>query len=226
MAKFSIREVEGMRQVRIDIKDETVRARKGAMSNVRGSIEFTPRMPGFRDVWRSIFSGEARIRPYYSGTGSVLLQPSMGGYYILDVIKGERWVLEPGVYWASEGDVQLGLFREPILSSLWAGDGVIVWKTTVAGHGQVAINTPGPVEMVEVDDSALRVQGRLVLGRTDGLNFSSQRSARFPRNLISGQQRLRTYSGTGKLLVCWTPYWNQHMYERMTGESVEGSLFE
>ena len=29
MAEFSVREVEGMRQVRIDIRDETVRARRG-----------------------------------------------------------------------------------------------------------------------------------------------------------------------------------------------------
>jgi hypothetical protein len=34
------------------------------------------------------------------------------------------------------------------------------------------------------------------------------------------------FSGTGKALVCWTPYWNQHMYERMTGENIEGTLFE
>ena len=70
------------------------------------------------------------------------------------------------------------------------------------------------------------MQGRLVLGRTAGLAFSSQRSAPFPRNLISGQRRLRVYTGTGKALVCWTPYWNEHMYQRMTGESIEGSLFE
>jgi hypothetical protein len=30
MAKFTIREVEGMRQVRLDIDDEVVRARRGA----------------------------------------------------------------------------------------------------------------------------------------------------------------------------------------------------
>ena len=29
MAEFTVREVEGMRQVRIDIRDETVRARRG-----------------------------------------------------------------------------------------------------------------------------------------------------------------------------------------------------
>ncbi len=94
------------------------------------------------------------------------------------------------------------------------------------GHGRVAINAPGPVETVEVSDGELRVQGRLVLGRTRGLGFTSQRSAAFPRNLISGQRRLRVFGGSGRALVCWTPYWNEHLYKRMTGESIEGSLFE
>jgi uncharacterized protein (AIM24 family) len=225
MAEFSIREVEGMRQVRIDIRDEVVRARKGAMSNMRGKITLTPRLPGTGDFFRGFFTREGRIRPYYSGTGSILLQPSLGGYHLMEVGAGERWILESGVYWASEGGVELGVAREPFWSSLWAGDGFLVWKTTVAGQGQVAINAPGPVETVEVTGE-LRVQGRLVLGRTDGLRFSSQRSAPFPRNLISGQRRLRVFSGSGKALVCWTPYWNEHMYQLITGESIEGSLFE
>lgn len=226
MAEFAVREVEGMRQVMIDLRDETVRARRGALSNMRGAITLTPKLPRIRDVFRSIFTDEARIRPYYDGTGSILLQPSLGGYHVLDLGGFEEWILEPGVYWASEGSVELGLFRERLFPSLWAGDGLFPFKTTLRGQGKVAINAPGPVETVEVTDGELRVQGRLVLGRTSGLRFSSQRSARFPRNFISGQKRLRVYSGTGKALVCWTPYWNQHMYRRMTGEDIEGSLFE
>jgi uncharacterized protein (AIM24 family) len=224
MAEFSVREVEGMRQVRLDIRDETVRARRGALSNMRGGITLIPRLPRPGDILRSLFTSEARVRPFYTGTGSILLQPSLGGYHILDVAQ-ERWILEPGVYWASEGGVELGLWRERFWASLWAGDGFFAWKTTVEGAGKVAINAPGPVETVEVDGE-LRVQGRLVLGRTEGLVFSSQRSAAFPRNFISGQRRLRVFTGRGRALVCWTPYWNQHMYTRLTGESIDRSLFE
>ncbi|OSP54415.1 AIM24 family protein [Pseudoruegeria sp. SK021] len=226
MAEFEVREVEGMRQVRLSIANESVRARRGAMSTMRGDIALVPRLPDFGSMVRSMFVSEARVRPYYTGTGTIMLQPSLGGYHLLQVEQGERWILEPGVYWASEAKVNLGLYRERFFPSLWAGDGCFPFKTTVAGTGTVAINAPGPVETVDVVDGALKVQGRLVLGRTDGLKFSSQRSARFPRNLISGQRRLRAFSGTGKALVCWTPYWNQHMYERMTGEGIEGSLFE
>jgi uncharacterized protein (AIM24 family) len=226
MADFIVREVEGMRQVRIDLQDETVRARRGAMSNMRGYIAFTPRLPSIGDFVRTFFTSETRIRPFYTGTGSVLLQPSLGGYHLLEVAEGERWILEPGVYWASEGSVELGFYKERFWPSLWAGDGMFPWKTTVSGQGRIAINAPGPVETIEVRESELRVQGRLVLGRTDGLTFSSQLTSTYLRHVISGQQRLRVYAGTGKALVCWTPYWNEHLYKRMTGESIEGSLFE
>ena len=134
--------------------------------------------------------------------------------------------MEPGVYWASEGSVDLSFTREPFWASFWAGDGFLNWKTTMAGGGRVAINAPGPVEIIEIEDSEIRVQGRIVLGRTDGLRFTSQRPARFPRHFISGQNRLRVFTGTGKVLVSWTPYWNQYMYERMTGEDIEGTIFE
>ncbi|KFI32501.1 hypothetical protein CG51_01545 [Haematobacter missouriensis] len=222
MAEFSVREVEGMRQIRIDMAEETVRARHGAMSTMQGKVVMTPRLPGPRDIFRSFFTSDARIRPYYSGTGSVLLQPTLGGYHLLDVTPGERWILEPGAYWASEGSVQLGMTREPAWSSFWAGDGFLSWKTTVSGVGKVAINAPGPVETIYVDDSDFRVQGRLVLGRTGGLKFSSRAPARWPRSLISGQRRLRAFHGTGRALVCWVPYWNERLYRTIAEQAAIG----
>lgn len=226
MAEFATREVEGMRQVTVRIERESVRARHGALSNMRGDITLTPRLPSLADLYRTMFTREARIRPWYSGTGHIFLQPSLTGYHLFDVTAGERWILEPGVYWASEGTVELGLHRDPLFASLWAGDGLFNWKTTLQGHGRVAINAPGPVETLEIERGELKVQGRLVLGRTAGLTFQSKRSARFPRNFISGQSRLRVYSGTGKVMVCWTPYWNQYLYQRMTGENIDRSIFE
>ena len=227
MATFRVREVEGMRQLSIDVTNETVRAAYGALSNMNGNIQFTPRLPKFGDVFRAIFTRESRIRPFYTGTGSINLQPSLRGFHVFDVCPGERWILEPGAYWASEGGVDLGVTKEPFWASFWAGDGLFAWKTTMAGSGQAAVNAPGPVEVIEVENGELRVQGRLVLGRTNGLKFRSKRAAPFPRSLISGQDRLRVYEGSGKVLVSWTPYWNQHLYQRMTDEeNIEGALFQ
>ena len=51
-------------------------------------------------------------------------------------------------------------------------------------------------------------------------------SSRLPPVYLTCPRRLRVYRGTGTAPVCWTPYWNEHLYQRMTGESIEGSLFE
>jgi uncharacterized protein (AIM24 family) len=224
VAEISIHEVEGMRQVRLEIRNETVRARKGALSNMHGDIALTPRLPRVRDLFRSFFTQEGTIRPFYHGTGSIQLQPSLGGYHLLDVVPGERWILEPGVFWACEGAVELGMHRDPFWASLWAGDGFFSWKTTLTGHGRVAINAPGPVEVVDIGTTDMKVQGRLVLGRTEGLRFSSRRPASFLRSYISGQERLRVYSGTGKALVCWTPYWNEQLLKSVAREP-EGGVY-
>ncbi len=58
MAEFLIREIEGMRQVQLDIQDETVRARYGALSNMRGNIAMTPRLPNVEDGVRAFFNNK------------------------------------------------------------------------------------------------------------------------------------------------------------------------
>ncbi len=63
MAQFQVRNVEGMRQVRIDLENETVRAARGALSNLTGDIRFTPKLPGASDVFRSLFARESRVWP-------------------------------------------------------------------------------------------------------------------------------------------------------------------
>lgn len=135
MATFTTKEVEGMRQVVIDIADETVRVRSGALSNYQGNIAFVPRLPSFGHFLRTIISREARVRPTDTGTGRVPLQPSLSGYHVFEASRGERWILEPGVYWASDGSVDVGLYRERFWPSLWAGDGLLVWKSTIEAPG-------------------------------------------------------------------------------------------
>ena len=130
MAEFTVQETEGVRNIKLDIRDETVRAARGALSHMHGAIQFTPRLPNAADLLRTVMTEEVCIRPYFTGSGTIYLQSSLKGYHVLDVAQGDLWVLEPGVYWASEGSVDLGIFREPFWDALWAGDGFFAWKTT------------------------------------------------------------------------------------------------
>ncbi len=226
MARFTIRDVEGMRQLRIDLAAEMVRTVRGALSRLEGDIRMTAPLPGPGTLLRSMISREGAVRPRYTGSGAVHLQPSMRGYHVFEA-REMRWILEPGVFWAAEGDVRLGLRLERIVPSLFAGDGLFKLQTTVTGDGKVAINAPGPVEEVAIEDAEILVKGRLVLGRTDGLRFSTKRPGGFIRALIAGEPLTRAYRGTGKLLVCWTPYWNQYIHDMMNPDlRPSSSLWE
>jgi uncharacterized protein (AIM24 family) len=210
MAEFEVCELQGMRWVQIKLRDETVRAEAGALSHMQGDIRITARVPSIGSVIKSMISDESVVRPSYSGTGTVHLESSMGGYHMFEVA-GESWILEDGAYWASEGGVQLGLFRERVWTSLWAGEGPIDYQTKVSGQGRVVLNAPGPVEEVILDGDRLAVEGKLVIARTESLEYRVRRATKFLQSFISGEGGLRTYQGKGKALVCWTPYWNQYM---------------
>jgi uncharacterized protein (AIM24 family) len=215
VAEFEIFELEGMRWVQIKIRDETVRAEAGALSHMQGDIKVTARLPSPLSALKSAISNEAVVRPSYTGTGTINLESSMGGYYPFEVA-GESWILENGAYWASEGTVELRLHRERVWTSFWAGEGLIDYQTKVSGYGCVVLNAPGPVEEVTLKGERLMVEGKLVLARTEGLDYRMRRPTSLVQSLFSGEAAMRAYQGTGKALVCWTPYWNQYIVNVMS----------
>ena len=215
MAEFEVCELEGMRWVQITLRDETVRAEAGALSHMQGDISVRVRLPSPLGALKSIISNEALVRPSYTGTGVINLESSMGGYYPFEVT-GESWILENGAYWASDGGVELGLHRERVWTSFWGGEGFIDYQTKVSGYGRVVLNAPGPVEEVILKNDRLLVEGKLVLARTEGVDYLRRRVSALVPSLLSGEPVMRLYRGTGKALVCWTPYWNQQIARMMT----------
>ena len=167
MAEFKVCELEGMRWVQIEIRNETVRAEAGALSYLQGDIRITAKPPSPLSALKSAISNEALVRPSYTGTGTINLESSLGGYHPFEVA-GQSWILENGAYWASEGGVQLGLHRERVWTSFWTGEGFIDYQTKVSGSGRVVLNAPGPVEEVTLKNERLMVEGKLVLARTEG----------------------------------------------------------
>src|SRR5262245_50943412 len=98
VARFEILEAEGTRWVKITLVEETVRAEAGALSFLHGNIQVDASIPSLNDAVKSLLADESVIRPSYSGTGEVHLEPSLGGFHILE-LKNEQWVLESGSYW-------------------------------------------------------------------------------------------------------------------------------
>ena len=216
MASFDILEDEGMRLVRITIGNEMVRAEAGALSYMRGAIDVTVPLPSPGRAIRNLLSGEPLIRPRYSGTGEIYLSPTLGGYHVLEIEK-DPWILEDGAYWASDGSVDLGVHREPLVTSFWAGEGFIDFQTKVSGSGRVVLNTIGPVDEVELHDDRIAVEGKQVIARTAGLTYRVRRPTRSRIGYyLSGESLVRTYAGSGKVVLTKSPYLNQRLLSALT----------
>jgi len=213
MATFEIVEQEGMSFVKIGLENETVRAESGALSTMSGDIVMDVPLPSVGKLLKSYLSEEAYLRPTYTGTGDVLLEPSYNGFYVFD-LQGETWILASGIYWASEASVEVSTIRERAWTSFWAGEGFIDWQTKVSGHGRVALTAQGRVEEVALGPGQRFVaQGKTVIARSREVDYRIARPTKsLMKTYMSGEGYCRTYAGPGRLLVSRVPYWQFRLF--------------
>jgi uncharacterized protein (AIM24 family) len=222
MAHYTIEQTEGMRWVKVALAGDAVRTQRGALSYMRGDIALDVPLPSVRGIWVSLLSSESFFRPRFRGAGELILESSLGGYHVLHVCRGEDWVVEPGAFWCADEGVRLSVYRERVLTSFWAGEGFIWYKTRLHGAGTAVLASAGPVEEVELHDQRFVVDGALVVARTAGLHFTIRRPSRGVLGFfLSGEQSARVYEGSGRLLLSATPYWRHRMAQlRATDEPI------
>ena len=212
MATFEVEETEGMRWVKVGLDDDDVRAERGALNHYKGAITMDVPLPSLKAWWVSLFSDESLLRPRYEGTGTVYLDSSLGGFHSMEIMPGERWILDTKCFWASDGEVKLSVHRERTWTAYWADQGLFWYKTALKGEGQVVLSVPGPVEEVHLVDDQIVVDGTQVVARTSGITLSVRRPARsWLSYWLSGQKLAYCYRGTGRLLLCTTPYWRARL---------------
>ena len=221
MATFEVEETEGMRWVKVGLDDDDVRAERGALNHYKGAITMDVPFPSLRAWWVSLFSDESLLRPRYEGTGTVYLDSSLGGFHSMEIMPGERWILDTKCFWASDGEVKLSVHRERTWTAYWADQGLFWYKTALKGEGQVVLSVPGPVEEVHLVDDQIVVDGTQVVARTSGITLSVRRPARsWLSYWLSGQKLAYCYRGTGRLLLCTTPYWRARLKNESAATAV------
>jgi uncharacterized protein (AIM24 family) len=208
MAKFELEHTEGMRWIKVTLNGETVRAEKGALNHMVGDIIMDTPLPRPRDVLVSMISEESPLRPRYRGTGELFLESTLGGFHIMELNENESWIFNIGAYWASESEIKLTITRERFWTSFRAGEGFFWFQTAARGKGKVVLATQGPIEEMILNSGKVVVSGNNVVGRTAGIKFTIRRPTKsYLSYLLSGENYARVYEGTGKLLLCTTPYW-------------------
>ena len=187
-------------------------AEAGALNYLNGDITIKARLPSPWSAVKSAFASESLVRPAYSGTGAIQLEGALGGFHVLN-LHDKSWILQRGSYWASDGEINVSAYREKILTALWTGEGFVLYNTKVSGSGQVVVRTNGPAEEIVIQSGRYLAESNIVIGRT---GYTLKRPTRsYIGYLLSGEQYLHCYEGTGRLLVCSTPYWRMQFQKNM-----------
>jgi uncharacterized protein (AIM24 family) len=213
MANFEIEHAEGTNWAKITLEDETVVIERGAMSHMRGDLRMKGRIAGPIRLIRAALSGEEAMRPTITGTGTLYLESSFGGFHIMDLPGTEKWVVESGAFWCSEAKLKQTFHRERMTTSFWSGKGFLDFQTKVVGQGKVMICSPGPVEEITLGKDSpygnqLIADGPIVLARTASISYTVRLPSLLPwRRAATGESLLRVYAGEGRMLVCTTPFW-------------------
>lgn len=197
--EFEIVKREKLNLVKIELQNASFRYEAGAMHYMKGNLKLESEMPGMGKIFKSMLTKEKIVKPVISGTGTVFLQPSFGEFTILD-LKNDEWILDRGAYYASEIDIEIGAYSNRAISGMFSGE---KWfQTIVAGTGKVVITSAGPLEIIELTNDKLVVDGAFAVARTSGVELNVTKASKgIFSTLISGEGLVNTFSGSGKVLI-------------------------
>ena len=196
MATFNIYKAEdAVSYVEVLLEDETVRAEAGAMRYSLGDIEMTAKMPSLKSFFKAKATGETAVKPEYTGTGKLVLEPSFSDFFKLD-LSGETFILDQGAYWASDGSVEIGAVANKAAAALLSGEGM--FQTKVSGDGAVIVQAPGQIQVLQLENQKLVVDGSFAVARDAALDFSVRKSTKsFLGSAASGEGLVNVIQGTG-----------------------------
>ncbi len=201
--QMEILRTEFYQMPKITLDNATVVIEAGAMHYMRGIINIESKLPSVGGLLKSKLTGEKVVRPVYSGTGEIYLEPTFGEVQILN-LAGETWILDRGAFLAAGAGVEVGMFTNKAISGLFGGEGF--FQTQVSGQGDVMYMAPGPVERLELANDTLVVDGSFAVARTTGLEYKVEKATKgFFSSLTSGEGIVNTFRGTGSVLIAPVP---------------------
>lgn len=221
MAAFYIHSREGVNFVEVMLQNETVRTESGAMRYILGNIQMESKSPGLGGFLKAAVSGENLFRPTYTGTGKLVLEPTVTSFFQLD-LRNESYVLDQGAYWASEASIEVSAKANRAITGLTSGEGF--FQTTVTGTGAVIVQIPGPVEVIDLVNNKLVVDGSFAVARSSTLAFRVERSTKsLVGSMTSGEGYVNVLEGTGRVYLCPVPYWQVVFQQMIAGMAASRS---
>ncbi len=203
MADIEIVDNEGLRMVKVTLDGDSIRSESGALHYMQGAIEMETKAPSVGGFLKSIVSGEDIFRPTYTGTGDVFFgPPTFGEYNILD-LDGEL-ILDQGAYICSDFNIEVGVFRNKGLSMLAGGEGI--FQTSVKGTGRVVVHSQGPLQVVDLVNDVMTVDGSFAVARDASLKFETKLLGKGMLSKVAGGEGfVNIITGTGRVHLAPVP---------------------
>lgn len=198
------------RQLLCDLSVSNITTQSGAMQWTVGNVNATTGVKGVGDLFskavRGKVTGESAIKPEYTGTGNLILEPTNKYLILLDA---SEWngsvILEDGLFLACESSLKhRAVMRSNISSAVMGGEGL--FSLALQGKGIFCIESYCPKEeliMIELENDVLKIDGNMAIAWSGSLEFTVERSGKsLIGSAASGEGLVNVYRGTGKVLMC------------------------
>ena len=197
------------RQVMCDVSKSNITLQAGAMQWMLGDVNATTGIKGVGDLFgkavRGKVSGESAIKPEYTGTGLLVLEPTYKYLILMDAADwGGSVVLDDGLFLACDSRLKhKAVMRSNVSSAVAGGEGL--FNLSLNGSGVFCIESECPQEeLIEVtlENDVLKIDGNYAIAWSGSLNFSVERSGKsLIGSAASGEGLVNVYRGTGKVLM-------------------------
>lgn len=197
------------RQVICDLSKSSITLQAGAMQWTAGDVNATTGIKGVGDFFgkaiRGKTTGESAIKPEYTGSGTLVLEPTYKHIILVDL---KDWngsiVLDDGLFLACDSKLtQKAVMRSNLSSAVAGGEGL--FNLGITGDGVVCLESSCPKEeLIEItlDNDVLKVDGNMAIAWSGSLDFTVERSGKtLIGSAASGEGLVNVYRGTGKVLL-------------------------
>ncbi|MGG7178901.1 AIM24 family protein [Clostridium paraputrificum] len=193
-----------LRQVRIILEDSSVKLESGALSYMKGDIAIKNKTGGVVGLGKkfinSKLTGETMFKPTYEGTGEIFLEPSFGHYALIE-LEDEEIIVDDGLFYACEEEVEIGSSMQKSVSSMLFGNEGL-YQTSISGSGIVVLELPVPESEIfkcKLFNDTLKVDGNFAVLRTSNVKFTVEKSSSIIGSATNGEGLLNVYKGTGEV---------------------------
>lgn len=199
------------RQVMCDLSKAAITLQAGAMQWMAGDVRATTGIKGVGDLlskaMRGSVTGESAIKPEYTGSGTLVLEPTYKHILLLDVADWNgSVVLDDGLFLACDSRLKHKAVMRSNFSSAAAGNEGL-FNLGIVGSGALCLESPVPKEElveIELQNDVVKIDGNMAIAWSGSLEFTVERSGKsLIGSAASGEGLVNVYRGTGK--VCMAP---------------------